>query len=296
MRGARPGGGGGAPEEDDRADLALAVEAVERAGEAVMRAFGRPQEVVHKAPDQPLTPADLEADRILHRALLAARPTYGWLSEESADSPERLGAERLWIVDPIDGTWSFIEGRPEFGISVGLVVRGRVRVGVVYNPASGELFWAVRGEGAWRARVPRRHAPLPFEAVARSARRLTVRRPEPGERPVMLVSRSELLRGAFDMWREAGWRIEAVGSTSYKMALVAAGEGDAFLSWGGKGEWDVCAGELLVEEAGGRATDVEGRAFRYNRPDPRVRGVLVSNGIRHDDLLAASRGLEGERR
>lgn len=295
MRGRRLDGGGGAPEADDRADLALAIEAVERAGCAVMQAFGRPQEVVHKAPDQPLTPADLEADRILHRALLSVRQTYGWLSEESADSPDRMRAERLWIVDPIDGTWSFIEGRPEFAISVGLVERGRVRVGVIYNPASGELFWAVRGEGAWRAKVPRRHAPLPFEELAHSARRLSVSHPAPGARPFLLASRSELRRGAFDRWLEAGWRVEPVGSTSYKMALVAAGEGDAFLSWGVKGEWDVCAGALLIEEAGGRATDVEGSAFRYNRPDPRVHGVLVSNGALHDDLLAAARGPEGER-
>src|SRR5512135_2883144 len=123
-------------------DVALAAAAALEAGRAAMSRFGSDLVVTHKAPDQPLTEADLEANRILHERLVGARPDYGWLSEETADDPERLERERVWIVDPIDGTRSFIAGRPEFSISVGVVERGRPMVGVVLNPATGELYAA----------------------------------------------------------------------------------------------------------------------------------------------------------
>src|SRR5262249_17965162 len=108
-------------------------------------AFRAETEVRFKSPDQPVTDADLAADRILHEMLLGARPEYGWLSEETRDSPERLGRERLWVVDPIDGTNSFVLGIPEFAVSIGLVDRGRPVIGVVYNPATDELYHAVAG-------------------------------------------------------------------------------------------------------------------------------------------------------
>jgi len=113
------------------ADLALAVEAARAAGEVVMRRFGGEQPVTYKGPDQPLTPADLEADDVLRARLLGARPDYGWLSEETADAPDRLGRVRVWIVDPLDGTRSFIAGRPEFAISIALAERGRAVLGAV---------------------------------------------------------------------------------------------------------------------------------------------------------------------
>lgn len=119
----------------DEQDLVLALDAARAAAEVVRSYIGRNLGVRHKSPDQPLTEADLAADRLLRERLLAARPDYGWLSEETADSEERLGRQSVWIVDPIDGTRSFIAGRPEFSISVGLAVNGTPRVGVIVNPA-----------------------------------------------------------------------------------------------------------------------------------------------------------------
>jgi myo-inositol-1(or 4)-monophosphatase len=95
-----------------------------------------------------VTTADLAADRILHEQLLAAFPGDGWLSEETLDDPARLGWPRVWVVDPLDGTREFVKGIPEFAISVALVVAGRVVLGLVHNPISGELFHALRGGGA----------------------------------------------------------------------------------------------------------------------------------------------------
>jgi myo-inositol-1(or 4)-monophosphatase len=256
------------------ADLELALRAARSAGAAVMRAFRREQEVRYKGPDQPVTDADLRADRLLRELLQGERPEYGWLSEETADSPERLDRGRVWVVDPIDGTRSFVEGEPEFSISVGLAEEGRAVLGVVYNPASGELYHALSGGGAFR-----NGAPVPAAPAADAARRL------------LLASRTELGRGELDAFRQE-WSFRPMGSTAYKMVKVADGTGDLFVSRGPKGEWDVCGAEVVVREAGGRVTDTRGEELIYNRPHPRVRGVIVSRGAHHEE--ARARVAEGE--
>ncbi|HEU0055500.1 MAG TPA: 3'(2'),5'-bisphosphate nucleotidase CysQ, partial [Longimicrobium sp.] len=220
-------------------------------------------------PEQPVTEADLAADRILREILLGARPEYGWLSEETKDSPDRLSRERLWVVDPIDGTNSFVEGIAEFAISVGLVEDGRAVVGVVFNPATGELYHAAEGGGAFLDGAPI-HVSTPHDETAPRT---------------VLASRWEIGRGEFDRF-VAPWVVSPLGSTAYKMAKVADGTGDAFISAGPKNEWDVAGAAVIVAEAGGRVTDLAGRALRYNQPDPAWRGVVASNGALHDALLA----------
>lgn len=256
-------------------DLEVAVRGALAAGRAAMASFGTEQEVTHKSPDQPLTAADLEANDALRAVLQGERPDYGWLSEETADTPERLHRRRVWVVDPIDGTRSYIKGLAEWGVSVGLAEDGAAVVGVVLNPATGELFHATRGGGAWRERVG---SDAPPERLSVSAR-------DTEEQAVLLASRSEIAAGEFDPFT-GGWHVAPLGSTAYKLARVASGEGDVFLSRGPKSEWDVCAGALIVEEAGGTATDLHDRPFRYNNPDPRVYGVLASNGRLHTYIAA----------
>jgi myo-inositol-1(or 4)-monophosphatase len=253
-------------------DLDLAIRAARRAGELVMRYFRTDLDVSMKAPDQPLTKADLEADELLKEELARARPSYGWLSEETADNPDRLGCSRVWIVDPIDGTRSFIAGRPEFAVSVGLVEDGAVIAGVVYNPARDELYRAALHDGAF------------LEDGVGPARRLHVAHGRVGMPPTVLASRSEIRAGDFDALG-AGWAVQPMGSTAYKLALVAAGHADAFLSRGPKSEWDICAGALIVAEAGGRTTDLSGRARAFNQPDTEMNGILGTSGAVHDELL-----------
>ena len=258
------------------ADLGLALAAVAEAGRAVMRWFGGELEVTMKSPGQPLTAADLAADRILRERLLEGAPGYGWLSEETADRPDRLQRDRVWIVDPIDGTRSFIARRPEFGISVGLVERGQVVLGVVANPATAEVFWAVAGRGAYRRQADGKDV------------RLSVRQDAEGR--TLLASRSEIAAGELEPFLDS-WRLLPMGSTAYKLALVAAGEGSSFISRGPKNEWDICGGALLVEEAGGVVTDLAGRAITYNRPDPYVHGIAAGSAAAHAALLERCRGL-----
>ncbi len=248
-------------------ELELARAAAEEAGRAIMRAFGSKHTVTYKSPDQPQTLADLEADRILHRILLGAYPEYGWLSEETVDRPDRLERARVWIVDPIDGTRNYLAGRPEFTISIGLAEHGKAVLGVITNPATNELFWAVQGRGAFSA----------------DGRRLQVSRKAVPAGATLVASRGELKAKDFQDF-DSEWRFLPLGSTAYKLARVASGGADVFLSRGPKCEWDVCAGDLIVREAGGQVTDLHGRPLHYNQPDPYVHGILGSNGLLHEHV------------
>lgn len=249
-------------------ELAAAREAAVAAGAEVMRHFRRGEEVHFKAPDQPVTAADLAADRLLRERLSALFPSYGWLSEETADSRDRLDLSRVWIVDPIDGTNSFVDGRPEFVISIGLVEDGEPVVGVLFNPVTEELYQAVRGRGADRNGRAVRVAPRDAEQAG-----------------VMCVSRSELRRGELVAYEQT-WRFLPLGSTAYRMAKVADGTAHVFVTAGGKSEWDVCAAALLVTEAGGEARLFDGGPLRFNQPNPRVPGVVATNGESFEPVVA----------
>ena len=199
----------------------------------------------------PVTRADHEADALLKRELLALEPA-AWLSEETADNPDRLTETRLWVVDPLDGTKEFIKGMPEYSVAIALVEDGQPILGVVHNPATGDTFSAARGLGAYRNGV-------------------SIRVKE-GDR--LLASRSETKRGEFEPF-EKEWDVEPIGSIELKLALVAAGDAAATFSRGPKHEWDVCAGALIVSEAGGIATDLFGEPLRFNQSFPKVKGILA---------------------
>ena len=272
---------------DFAAELEVALSAVHEAGREVMRHFRTDQEVRHKGPDQPVTAADLAANEILEARLTGAFPGYGWLSEETVDRPARLQRDRVWIVDPIDGTRSFIAGYREFGISVGLAAAGEPVAGVVYNPARDDLFWAVAGGGAFRQRHWEGGSPA-------SPERLRLEVVDEGVRFSIMASRSELARGEMEAFA-GDYDMRPMGSTAYKLACVAAGIGDVFISRGPKSEWDLAGGDLIVREAGGRVTDLRGRPLRYNKPDPYVHGVLAGSTAAHGALLDLSADLPAPR-
>ena len=280
---------------DRAAELEVALEAATAAGRAVMESFGTDQEVRHKGPDQPVTEADLVADAMLKERLLAARPGYGWLSEESVDRPERLDRAKVWIVDPIDGTRSFIEGYREFAVSVALAEEGRPVVGVIYNPARDHMVWATAGGGGrsmthWTSAPPAGTAAAAEAARGEEARSLDVLTGAPD---TLLASRSERAEGEFEPF-EAGWTIREVGSTAWKLAGTAMGEG-AYISRGPKSEWDVAAGVLIVGEAGGVVTDLDGRVITFNRAEPYVHGVVAGRPADHARLLERARTLHSPR-
>lgn len=249
-------------------DLPLLTDAVVAGGAAALARFGTDQKVWHKTEHHPVCEADHEVDAILHKHLMTARPEYGWLSEETADDGSRMTCARTWVVDPIDGTNSYLKGIPEFAVSVALVEHGRPVIAAVFNPANEELFLASLGGGAR----------LNGETIAVTE--------TTGDTDLnILASRSE--------HREAGWpelfsgcTVGTVSSIAYKFALVAAGRFDATASVWPKSDWDICAGHLLVEEAGGRVTSIGGAPLVYNGEPPRHRTCAASNSQIHDSVLA----------
>jgi myo-inositol-1(or 4)-monophosphatase len=249
----------------------VAVRAAREAGTIIRHWYGRGVTVTEKSPDHPLTRADLEANNCIRGHIGRAFPDDGWLSEETADSSERLTRRRVWVVDPLDGTKEFIQHIPEFCVCVALVEAGRPILGVSYNPATERLYVAVRGEG-----TTVNDAPARVSAEARLAD------------AVVLASRSEDKRREWDPFKPL-MRVTLTGSVAYKLAELATGNGDATFTLTPKNEWDICAGSILVEEAGGRVTGLEGEPLVFNQPSPLRPGMIASNGVLHDALLEVTR-------
>lgn len=252
-------------------ELTVAVTAAQQAGAVIRRWYDGDFTVAEKGADSPVTEADTEANRAIHAAITAAFPDDGWLSEETRDSPERLGKRRAWIIDPLDGTKEFIKHIPEFCVCIGLVEEGQPILGVCYNPVTDEMFTGTAARGVRLGDTPVSVTDLADLAAAR-----------------VLASRSEVGRGE---WREfeQDFAVELTGSVAFKFALVAAGRADATFSLVPKNEWDVCAGTALVTFAGGRVTDRFGIPIRFNRADPLLPGIIASNGRLYEPIVALLR-------
>ncbi len=244
------------------------IEITKAAGAVIMQYYKSSYDVKNKSRDNPVTDADYAADSLLRQRLTARLPEAGWLSEETVDQPDRLKKQKVWIVDPLDGTKEFISGVPEFAVSVALVEYGQPILGVIYNPAADELFYGTHSNEIFfngdRAQVTDR-AQL--------------------EGALVDASRSECNRGEFDPFKDLV-QIQIMGSTAYKLARVAAGLCDATWSRGPKNEWDVCAGVLLVTAAGGRCVDLNNAPFTFNRPNTLVNGFIADNDRLHNSIIA----------
>ena len=202
----------------------------------------------------PVTAADIAVDDLLKDTLRAARPDYGWLSEETADDPARLQARRVFVVDPIDGTVAYIRGRPWWAISVAVVEAGRPIAGVLVAPELEETYEATLGGGAR----------LNGGAISPSGREIL-------EDSAVLGDKRTL--------GEAQWpamRIAQRNSVAYRMALVAAGTFDAAVALSSKCDWDLAAADLIAAEAGASVSDHLGRPFVYNRPSPHQRSLVCA--------------------
>jgi myo-inositol-1(or 4)-monophosphatase len=246
-------------------ELQRAVGLTREAGAIAMRHFRKAHAAWEKAPGDLVTEADIAIDRFLRARL--PEGDADWLSEETKDSGHRLGAPRVWIVDPIDGTRSYAGGRAEFAISVALWDRGRVTVGIVFNPATDELFTIAEGE------PPRLAGAL-----------VRVRSWRPGDTLTLLVSGREARTAGFEK-HFARAKVRGLGSLAYRLARVAAGHADGLVSLRRVADWDLAAGARLVEAAGGVVTDRHGAPLGLNRPRPSHDGLVVAAPALHGELL-----------
>ncbi len=230
-------------------------------------------EVWEKTPGSPVCAADLAVDAFLKHELSALLPAAGWLSEETADAPERLAGGLIWLVDPIDGTRDYIHGRPGWAVSVALVSASRPLLGYLSAPARGEFWHGEAGQGSWRN----------------------------GQR--LVASRRTALPGARVPARQVSAEdadlvmVHQPNSIALRMAMVAADEADlvATLRWGF--EWDIGAAALIAREAGAAVTDAFGEALGYNKRDPRAFGLLATAPAIHaaavERLAERARSLAG---
>ncbi len=214
------------------ADLALLMRAAAEAGRIASRYFGKDPQVWMKEGVSPVSEADYASDAYLRETLLAARPDHGWLSEETADDPARLKARRQFIVDPIDGTRAFLEGRSTWCVSVALVEDGRTIAGVLECPAKQETYWALPGQGAFC-----------------NGRRIAVRA---GSSQPEIAGPKAMLDAVPEPWRERMVRAAYIPSLAYRLAMIANGSLDATFVKPNAHDWDIAAADLILHEAGGR--------------------------------------------
>jgi 3'(2'), 5'-bisphosphate nucleotidase len=255
-----------------RDELSVALAAAHAAGDIIRGHYQAGTAAPTAKPDgTPVTQADLEANQAIVGALRAAFPGDGILAEETQDDLRRLTHERVWIVDPMDGTRDFVQRSGQFAVHIALAVRGEPAVAVVHSPIERLTYTAVAGHGACVDSQP-----IAVSRATDIARfRIGVSRFGVNDKLERFIARSKL-----------GGSTVAIGA-SLKMMAVARGDLEISLCLTDfESEWDTCAPELIVREAGGRFTDLDGAPFVYNKPDVRHRrGILVSNGTRHDELL-----------
>jgi len=254
-------------------DLALLVRAAQDGGRIAMSYWGRAPKMWDKPGGAgPVSEADLAVDTFLREALTAARPGHGWLSEETADTPDRLARERVFIVDPIDGTRAFLDGARDFALSLALVEAGWPVAAVVHLPAHDLTFAAEAGGPATR-----NGEAIALPATARAGL------------PRVLTGRPTLDPAHWREGRPPPMERHFRSSLAYRLCLVAEGRFDSMLTLRPAWEWDVAAGALIAARAGAAVTDAAGRPVAFNASHPQTPGLVVAPPGLHAMLLGRLR-------
>lgn len=258
-------------------ELEVARRIARDAGKILMDFYRDGAEVKWKGHDDPVTAADHAANEYLVRELERRFPEDAVLSEELPDDTQRLGRERVWMVDPMDGTKQFIERIGEFAVMIGLSIGGEAKLGVVYHPTPDRMYYAATGIGA-------------YIEDGMTTRRLRVDATGDPTRMLAAMSRSHH-NPKVDLVLErlgVGQKI-ASGSVGLKIGLIAETRAHIYLHLGARtNQWDTCGPEAILREAGGTITDIHGKPMVYNRPDIRNQhGIVASTGVIHDRIIDA---------
>ncbi len=258
---------------DFRAELEAAQEAARRGGEILKRyqesgaryGWKRSNDRQHSSGRgfgyEVVSEADVEVDGALRETLLGSFPEDAWLSEEAHDDRERLLHRRVWIVDPLDGTREYLQGVPEYSVSIALTYNGEAVLGVVYNPDANEMYAAT---------VDSEEERFGLEDAASLSE------------SYMLVGRGEWQYGDLPPVPD-GTKVMPVGSIAYRMALLATGKGCLVFTPGRRSEWDLAAGAALLAAAGATVTDIDGKTLQFNQAEPSVKGLIAARSEIHGE-------------
>jgi len=250
-------------------DLLVLIKAARAAGEVASQFDGPSAKLWHK-PDEagPVTEADLAVNDMLQEQLMQARPQYGWLSEETEDSSARQQASHVFIIDPIDGTRSFINGDKTWAHSLAIAEHGQITAAVVFLPMLNKLYAAARGQGASLNDAPLSASDCEDIFTAKVLTTQANIDPKHWNGPVPDLQRHHR------------------PSLAYRLALVAEGQFDAMLTFRDSWEWDIAAGALIATEAGAAVTDKHGAALRFNSHEAQTKGVVSSGCKLHPQILS----------
>lgn len=244
-------------------DLPLLIDAARMAGRVATSFTGKTAQRWDKPGGAgPVTEADLAVNEILMSSLRRSRPDYGWLSEETEDNDERLGRDRVFIIDPIDGTRSFVEGSNTWAHSIAVAEHGVITAAVVYLPMRDKLYAAALGQGATLNNAP-----------IRTSQKSSL------EKSTVLAAKPALMANHWKAKTSPTFKRSYRPSLAYRLALVAEGRFEAMMTLRHSWEWDIAAGALIAAEAGGCAHDRTGAPLRFNNADPRLNGVVAGGGL-----------------
>jgi 3'(2'), 5'-bisphosphate nucleotidase len=258
-------------------ELAVATRLARQAGERIRALHRSGLAVDRKEDDSPVTEADRAADAIIRGGLGAAFPDDGMLSEETPDDGSRFRHERVWMIDPLDGTKDFVRGQSGFAVMIGLVSGEAPALGVVYQPIGDKLYHAARGQGAW------------LSVAGGAAQRLTVSAITDPAEIRMVASKSHRSKTIDRVREKLGINDELnIGSVGLKLGLIAEAERDLYVNPAGHSKlWDACGPEAILSEAGGKLTDAHGAPLRYRGQElGNRRGLIASNGHLHAAVVA----------
>jgi 3'(2'), 5'-bisphosphate nucleotidase len=260
-------------------ELRVACELARTAGAAILEHYEGPLKIEQKTnydDVEPVTQADRIANELIVTGLKREFPGDGILAEESVDTKRRLEKSRVWMVDPLDGTNGFIDGNGDFAVQIGLAEEGECVLGVVYLPLTGVLYRAVSGEGTWIERPQFE----PEKARTSDVKSLPTMR--------LAASRSHRSPRMNKVVERFGFREEVQrGSVGIKVGLIIEKQCDVYIHLSPRTkQWDTCAPQVILTEAGGRMTDLFGYPLNYNVPDVQNRdGLVASNGASHEQII-----------
>jgi 3'(2'), 5'-bisphosphate nucleotidase len=260
-------------------ELEVALDLARKAGAAILEFYEGPLQIDQKTgfdDREPVTQADRVANELIVNALKKEFPNDGILAEESVDTAHRLDKRRVWMIDPLDGTNGFIDGNGDFAVQIGLTQDGQCVMGVVYQPLTGVLYHATIGQGTWTIRPnlkPERASVSDQKEL--SLMRLAASRSHRSPRMDKVVK-------AFKVKEEV-----RRGSVGIKVGLIIERQCDLYVHLSPRTkQWDTCAPEIILTEAGGRLTDLFGRPLEYNSLEVQNRnGIIASNGAAHDKIV-----------